>query len=119
MKLPKGWNRKALTRGYLKYCPACEKPLPLDRFDANDARQDGLQSQCRECRKALRSGRMGAGVLVCGCSATTGGKLLTDSGTWICRHGSVWRLSWKEAGRVVIRQRRHRGGRKAKKGSPT
>lgn len=37
-----------------KHCPSCQKNYPIDAFDTNNARGDGLQSYCRRCRKLRR-----------------------------------------------------------------
>lgn len=35
----------------MKVCSGCKKSLPLDRFGKNNAKPDGKQGACRECRK--------------------------------------------------------------------
>lgn len=37
----------------LKTCPVCKEALPIESFASNKARKDGLQAQCRECRKGI------------------------------------------------------------------
>lgn len=37
-----------------KYCPHCKTALPLTNFNKNACRSDGLEAQCRDCRKAMR-----------------------------------------------------------------
>ncbi|KKN60028.1 hypothetical protein LCGC14_0536150 [marine sediment metagenome] len=33
-----------------KYCPGCEKDLPIGEFSKNRSAKDGLQAECKECR---------------------------------------------------------------------
>lgn len=51
----KNWKANA-TYSMLKTCCMCKEDLPVDRFKANKARKDGLQSQCIECQKRYRRG---------------------------------------------------------------
>lgn len=34
-----------------KYCPSCDQHKPLDGFGRHSGRPDGLQAECRECRR--------------------------------------------------------------------
>lgn len=36
-----------------KRCPSCETTKPVSAFGKNAARPDGLQSQCRPCRRRV------------------------------------------------------------------
>jgi hypothetical protein len=36
-----------------KTCTACNRDLPLDMFNKDNSRSDGLRSRCRECRTNL------------------------------------------------------------------
>ncbi|WAH35021.1 RNA polymerase sigma factor [Alicyclobacillus dauci] len=38
-----------------KYCPCCNRTLPIEEFQRNRARKDGYQSECRKCRKMYDS----------------------------------------------------------------
>ena len=34
-----------------KLCPRCERILPLDSFNKNSSRPDGLQAYCKDCQR--------------------------------------------------------------------
>lgn len=37
----------------MKFCGKCNKTKPTEQFSRNRSRYDGLQSQCKECKKNL------------------------------------------------------------------
>ena len=46
----------ARAKGDIKFCRGCDSVKRLDRFNKDKNNQDGVQSQCRECkRKAQKS----------------------------------------------------------------
>ena len=38
-----------------KYCNKCSTTLPIEQFGKNKAKADGLQSQCKSCRKVTNN----------------------------------------------------------------
>ena len=39
----------------MKICFSCKESLPLDRFGKHSKMKDGLQSSCKECRRAYQN----------------------------------------------------------------
>lgn len=37
-----------------KYCPGCDRTLPVSEFFRNKHLKDGLQTYCKECQKQTR-----------------------------------------------------------------
>src|SRR5208283_4198236 len=44
---------KGVKQGF-KHCPKCKTVKPESKFSKSKAQRDGLQTQCKECRKELR-----------------------------------------------------------------
>lgn len=41
-----------LATGNIKQCPGCNRELPLDAFNKDGARKDGLSTYCKACQAA-------------------------------------------------------------------
>lgn len=44
-----------------KVCSHCGRELPVENFNKNKAKKDGLQSVCRECHKEMLAARYDGG----------------------------------------------------------
>jgi hypothetical protein len=64
----------------MKYCHGCESMLPCEDFDRDSRTSDGMQTRCRECRRAyIHTGNHGEHTYDLGYLAAPDARAYLDS----------------------------------------